>query len=314
MTPQHVCRICGNPYGGGEVIGPLIDRRKGLDGAWVVQSCRVCHAVGMVPLPSDQELSVYYASYDQDEEVDLSRKWTSDFPRLRKAFHWLSGDVDPRDFVPVPKGARVLDYGCGHAGYLREFHERGVAITGAEISGHLVAACREAGFDVRQVEGFSRIPFGDAEFDVVYLMQVFEHLKDPHQFMEELARILKPGGSLYLALPNAASVWRRMFGPNWVSGWFAPFHLFHYDRHALTYLAGKHHLQVVKSWSRTPTSWFRLNLKAWIHPKDNRVDWRKSWLDHRAVALLLMPLLRLVEMLARERDCLVIHLKKDRDA
>lgn len=311
MISQQHCKICGNPYGEGGFIGPLTDRRKGLDGSWKVRICKECLALGMDPLPSDEELSVYYASYDQDGRVDLSRKWTSDFPRLRKAFHWLSGDVDPRDFVRVPKGARVLDYGCGHAGYLREFHERGVAITGAEIAGHLVAACQEAGFDVRQVEGFSRIPFGDAEFDVIYLMQVFEHLRDPHQFMAELARILRPGGSLYLALPNAASIWRRVFGFNWVSGWFAPFHLFHYDRRTLAHLASKHHLRVVESWSRTPVSWFRLNLKAWVHAGDNRVDWRRSWLDHPIVALSLMPLLRLVETPVRERDCLVVHLRKD---
>lgn len=314
MTPQQTCRICGDPYGVGEVIGPLTDRRKGLDGSWRLRSCGNCLAIGMDPLPSDEELSVYYAAYDQVERVDLSRKWTSNFPRLRKAFHWLSGDVDPRDFVQVPQGARVLDYGCGHAGYLREFHERGIAITGAEITGFLVAACQQAGFDVRQVEGFSQIPFADSEFDVVYLMQVFEHLRDPHQFMAELVRILKPGGSLYMALPNAASFWRRVFGLNWVSGWFAPFHLFHYDRQTLARMAGQHHFQVVESWSRTPASWFRLNLKAWIHAKDNRVDWRKSWFDNRLVSYLMMPFLRLFETLIRERDCLVIHLKKHGDS
>ena len=310
MTPQPSCRICGSAYEEREAIGPLTDRRKGLEGSWRLRPCGVCHAIAMDPLPTDEELSVYYASYDQDERVDLSRKRTSDYPRLRRAFHWLSGDVDPRDFVKVPAGARVLDYGCGHAGYLRDFHDRGVSITGAEIAGYLVAACREAGFDVRKVEGFAEIPFADGEFDIVYLMQVFEHLRDPHQFMEELARILKPGGSLYLALPNVASAWRKVFGRNWVSGWFAPFHLFHYDRQALASLARQHHFQVVEGWSRTPSSWFRLNLKAWIHAEDNRVDWRRSWLDNRFVAYPLMLLLRLIEIPLRERDCLVVHLKK----
>jgi SAM-dependent methyltransferase len=262
------------------------------------------------PLPSDEELKVYYASYARNDDVDLSRKWISNFPRLRKAFHWLSGDVDPREFVKLRGGDRVLDYGCGQAHYLRDFHDQGVAISGAEIAEYIVTACQGAGLDVHHVPDFSTIPFKDSEFDVIYLMQVFEHLRDPHQSMEELARILKPGGSLYLAVPNSASIWRQTFGSNWVSGWFAPFHLFHYNVKAFGYLAHQHHFQVVDSWSRTPASWFRLNLKAWIHERDNQIEWRKSWLDSRLAKYSLMFLLRIIEIPFRERDCLVVHMKR----
>src|SRR5450631_3934338 len=174
----------------------------------------------MMPMPTDEQLATYYAAYSQDDKVDLSRRVGSRYPGLRKLFHRLSGDVDPRDFVQVPAGARVLDYGCGLAGYLCDFHDRGVAISGAEIAGYVVEACRSNGFDVHKVDDFLHIPFADEEFDVVYLMQVFEHLRDPHGFMQELARILKSGGMLYLAVPNAASIWRKIFGDNWVSGWF----------------------------------------------------------------------------------------------
>jgi SAM-dependent methyltransferase len=264
----------------------------------------------MMPMPTHEQLATYYEAYSEDTNVVLTLRAGSHYPKLRKLFHRLSGDVDPRDFVSVPAGARVLDYGCGHAGYLSDFHERGVAISGAEIAGYVVEASRNQGYDVHKVDDFSHIPFGDGEFGIVYLMQVFEHLRDPHGFMKELARVLKTGGMLYLALPNAASIWRKVFGKNWVSGWFAPFHLFHYNHNTLAKLAGQHGFDVIDSWSSTPESWFRLNLKACLFPKENQLDWRKSWLDSSPMRYLLMLVLRIVELPFAERDCLVLKLKK----
>lgn len=290
----------------------LTDRRKGLEGVWHLAECEYCRMLAMDPLPSDAQLNIYYAAYPTDENVDfeLKLKQGSRRPWLRKVFHLLTGDVDPRDFVDVVKGERILDYGCGHAGYLNDFHHRGFAISGAEIANYVVQACKQHGYDVHQVDDFSHIPFPDSEFDIVYLMQVFEHLREPHVFMQELARILKCGGVLYLAVPNAGSFWRKVFGKNWVSGWFAPFHLFHYNRKNLSNLAGQHGFKLVESWSRTPVSWFALNLKACLYPRERKLDWFSSWLDSRPVRLAVAFVLRVLELPVREKDCLVVKLEK----
>jgi SAM-dependent methyltransferase len=141
-------------------------------------------------------------------------------------------------------------------------------------------------------------------------MQVFEHLRDPNLFLTELSRVLKPGGTLYLAVPNAESVWRRVFCRNWVGGWFTPFHLFHYSAKGLSILARKHGFDVVESWSATPESWFRLNLQACLSPAENRLDRVSSWLAAQPIRLVLMCLLRLIEFPVHNRDCLVVQLKK----
>lgn len=261
-------------------------------------------------MPTEAQLGEYYAAYSKDENVDLSLKAGSRRPTLRKLFHWLTGDVDPRDFVEAPAGARILDYGCGHAGYLSDFHHRGFNISGAEIASYVVQACQRHGFDVHQVDDLSHVPFADGEFDIVYLMQVFEHLREPHVFLDELARVLKSGGTLYLAVPNANSIWRRLFGQNWVSGWFAPYHLFHYNRDSLAGLAARHGFDVESSWSNTPESWFRLNIKALMMPHENQLDWQGNWLDGRLARHILMVLLRIIELPVRERDCLVVKFRK----
>jgi len=95
-----------------------------------------------------------------------------------------------------------------------------------------------------------------------------------------------------------------------VSGWFAPFHLFHYDRKNLSNLAKEYGFELEKAWSNTPVSWFRLNLKAWLFPNENKLDRFKCWLDGRLVGYALMFILRLIELPVREKDCLVVKLVK----
>jgi len=300
----RTCSVCASRQV--RHAGRKVDRRKGLVGIWDLFECGNCHVTTLLPKPSAEQLNSYYAQYSRGDSINFSpSRWAKHFV-LRRAFHWLSGEVDPRDFIHLSADWRMLDYGCGQAVYLVDFHARGMAVSGAEMSSAVVQACRSHGLDVRQVTDPDKIPFPDVEFDIIYLMQVFEHLREPHRFMDELARILKPGGFLYLSVPNSRSVWRRVFGEHWVSGWFAPFHLFHYDRDSLSSLAAKHGFEAVELWTRTPASWFRLNLKAWLYPQENRLDDFRCVLDYAPVRYLSIMALRIIELFVRERDCLVV--------
>ena len=309
MTEETSCLCCGSQFANTNPRVRLVDRRKGLPGSWEVVQCARCTALSISPPPTDAQLDYFYSAYTTTA-VEVGSGWGSRFPRLRTLFHALSGDVDPRDFVTIPPAGKVLDYGSGQGGYLLDFHQRGVEIYGAEISDVLVEACRSRGLRVVKAPDFDRIPFANEQFDVVYLMQVFEHLRNPRGFMKELSRVLKRGGTLYLAVPNASSVWRRVFGARWVSGWFAPFHLAHYTAGALAAMAAECGLEVCGIRSRTPESWFRLNLKALLYPRDNKLDIRRCWLDRTVVRYPLMCLLRLVECFVREHDCLIEVFRK----
>lgn len=300
------CLICGLRHLENAKQCILHDRRKGLVGSWKIEKCEYCGVDSITAMPTDEQLSMYYASYSEDTNINLTNGLGFRFPRVRKLFHQLSGDADPRDFVEIPDGGRVLDYGCGHAEYLSDFHSHGVKISGAEINNNVVEACQQAGYDVHKVNEFTSIPFEDKTFDVVYLMQVFEHLRDPHGFMAELSRVTRVGGVLYLAVPNSESIWRKLFRSNWVSGWFAPFHLFHYNSKVLASVADKHGFVATKIWSTTPESWFRLNLKAFFYPNENQLDRHSCWLDHRFIRLFIMVALRIIELPIRERDCLIM--------
>ncbi len=65
------------------------------------------------------------------------------------------------------------------------------------------------------------LPFHDKSVNVLFFNHVLEHVPDPYGALEELARVLKPGGWLYLATPNAWWFWEvhyRMPGIHWMPG------------------------------------------------------------------------------------------------
>ena len=57
--------------------------------------------------------------------------------------------------------------------------------------------------------------YPEAHFDQVIIWHVFEHLLDPRRTLEEIHRVLKPGGRLILAVPNFSSFQARATGPAW---------------------------------------------------------------------------------------------------
>ncbi len=60
------------------------------------------------------------------------------------------------------------------------------------------------------VADISRLPFRDDSFDVVSCFEVLEHLDDPAGALGEMARVLRPGGSLLLSVPNDAGIKHRL--------------------------------------------------------------------------------------------------------
>ena len=107
--------------------------------------------------------------------------------------------------MPVEAGDTVLDLGCG-SGYaaraLRDAKDAGRAY-GLDGSPEMVRNAREytddgdVGF---LIGDFGELPFADDSVDHAFSMEAFYYAADPHHTLEELARILRPGGTFYCAV------------------------------------------------------------------------------------------------------------------
>lgn len=96
----------------------------------------------------------------------------------------------------------ILDAGCGTGQMAVRFAERGAEVTAMDFSPHALELCRERGL-TRLVGGsVNALPFDDASFDTVVSLDVLCHVSvEEDQAARELARVLRPGGTLVLNLP-----------------------------------------------------------------------------------------------------------------
>ncbi len=103
----------------------------------------------------------------------------------------------------VPRGARVLDLGCGNGDLLVHLREhRGCSGYGIEIADADVLACQQRGVNVIQLnleEGLAL--FDDRSFDVVLQLDTLQHLKNTEKMLRETARVGRIG---IVSFPNFA--------------------------------------------------------------------------------------------------------------
>jgi SAM-dependent methyltransferase len=98
---------------------------------------------------------------------------------------------------------RVLEIGSGRGTLLAELRRRGVHAIGIEPNPTLAidAVRRQPPLPVARMSG-DRLGFADAAFDLVLSFDVFEHIADSDAHLEEVRRVLRPGGIYALQTPN----------------------------------------------------------------------------------------------------------------
>ena len=117
-------------------------------------------------------------------------------------------------------GQRVLNAGCGAGSMTLGLLDEGYEVTSIDASEsfveNLAKRLREAYPDAHApvlVADVHQLPFQDRDFDAVVCGEVLEHLEDDRAAVGELARVLRPGGSLVVSVP--ANPWRYDWADHW---------------------------------------------------------------------------------------------------
>ena len=105
------------------------------------------------------------------------------------------------DRYGLDQGASFLDIGCGRGEFLKGFMECGVNGYAVDQSSAAKKYCPEAELRNSDIEN-EGIPYPDNFFDVVYSKSVIEHFYYPEKLVQEIFRVLKPGGKVITLCPD----------------------------------------------------------------------------------------------------------------
>jgi len=103
------------------------------------------------------------------------------------------------------KGRLVLDVGAGAGNMMHHLAHYGDVI-GLEYNPKPIPVAHERGFDVRQGDA-AAMPFDDAMFDIVALLDTVEHIPDEKAVLNECFRVTKPGGWMIVTVPAFMWLW-----------------------------------------------------------------------------------------------------------
>ncbi len=139
---------------------------------------------------------------------------------------------------------RLLDVGC-HIGVMVELaQQRGWEAWGIEPSTWAAEQARARGLHV--ITGtLTSTEIPSDYFDVVTMWDVIEHLTDPAAEIQNVRRVLKPGGVFAIHTIDIESLFARVMGARWP--WLMEMHLYYFSPRTLSKMLAKHGFQVIRS-------------------------------------------------------------------
>ncbi|MFA6171594.1 MAG: class I SAM-dependent methyltransferase [Patescibacteria group bacterium] len=178
-----------------------------------VLSCQACGFIFLAPSQSQ----INYQSKDYRKKFGPSLKRTS---ASREIFSLYSKFQEPilKNLRPIlNKRMKVLDIGCSTGHFLSSLKGLVGERVGLELSRDAVNFIRRnLDFKVYS-KPLGSEPIKEGPFDLITCLQVLEHIENPAYFLKEVEKNLKPGGWLYIEVPNVEDALLKLFA---VKGYF----------------------------------------------------------------------------------------------
>jgi len=246
------CILCGGKKSGLAVSAR--ERHLGTGEEFRIVRCSGCRLMYLNPRPVRSVMPKYYT--DSYSVFSVKPRWTRPFStfldarRVRRLRGLLRGQ------------GRALDVGCGRGELVAALRRAGIDAHGIDPSEHAVRNAVPGAIGHVELGLVETAAVGQEEVDLVILSHVLEHCHDPGGLLLHVRRMLRPGGYLYVEVPNALSWEARALGQYW-GGWDVPRHCYHFSPETLVRLLNQKSFTVLRvSFSMVPTTcaWGVLNV------------------------------------------------------
>jgi 2-polyprenyl-3-methyl-5-hydroxy-6-metoxy-1,4-benzoquinol methylase len=290
----------------------VFDTRFGIKDKYEIGRCVICGTEQILPLPSFKDLKELYETYYNfgAEKGTIYTDFREYFfsSVLYRFWQIVDGDVS---FHNQKGFGRLLDVGCNEGRGLFIYQRNGFEAEGLELNEQAAAQAKKRGFNVDTDPIETLQPKNP--YDIVVLSNVLEHSLDPKDMLTHVARILKPGGQVWISCPNVDSWQCLVFGRYWIN-WHVPFHIVHFSQKTLTNILKEIGFKIEKIRQESPVLWVAHSIIVRLFAQFGRPtkQLRNPFLVSALLILIrifFFPLLWLGNKLGRG-DCLVVVARK----
>jgi 2-polyprenyl-3-methyl-5-hydroxy-6-metoxy-1,4-benzoquinol methylase len=261
-----------------------------------VVRCDACGLCYTSPRPTPAAMQRFYPEGYSPHRLEPHAKALK---RKKWWAGWLGWGSPVRSALLRHEKGRLLDFGCGGGKFLAQMHAEGWQVLGVDISDSVVDRVKQA-LGLPALAGDLSAPELDgSSFDLVTMRQSLEHVHDPLEVLRQARRLLVPGGTLMVWVPNIDSLPFRWFGPAWY-GLDLPRHLAHFTPSTLRRMVVEAGFQAERLWMVRHSSWLQRSARR--ARELGRCGPKSRWLAWR-------PVCRLVTRYAfvtRQSDCIAL--------
>ena len=206
-----------------------------------ILECKNCTLRFTQGVPAEDQIGRYYQSEQYISHTDSNKGLFNKIYQLVRS-HALRSKRNLVENFSSTKSGHMLDYGCGTGAFLNEMKLNGWNAMGIEPdAGAMDKAKALTGAEVKPPSALAELKAGS--FDAITLWHVLEHVHSLHATIDKLKDALKPGGYLFVAVPNYTSYDATVYKEYWAA-YDVPRHLYHFSPESMKQLMLLHGLKL----------------------------------------------------------------------
>jgi len=189
------------------------------------------------PKPSIEKLPSYYESEDYISHTDNKRSL------IEKVYHLvkkISIKNKLKLISSLSENGKILDIGSGTGDFLLAAKQAGWQTIGYEPNIKAKTISKQKGIELTDEINLLE----NNSFDVITMWHVLEHVPNLEEYISELKRLLKPKGTIIIAVPNFKSFDAEFYGRYWAA-YDVPRHIWHFSKQSISKIFLEKKLQVV---------------------------------------------------------------------
>ena len=206
-----------------------------------IWQCSDCSLRFTQNVPNRNAIGRYYQSENYISHTDTKEGIVNRLYQVVRTYTLRSKRSTVAAFTKVKTG-NLLDIGAGTGAFASYMQRSGWKVSGLEPDNQ--ARQKASELHSIELEDSSRLfELKENHFDAITLWHVIEHVHSLHEYLDQLKRVLKPAGYIFIAVPNYTSYDANTYNEFWAA-YDTPRHLYHFSPVAMKRLLESHGLQL----------------------------------------------------------------------